>query len=111
MKISNNPKYLVNRDVIGLKIYVKSKINKNMKDFSYAGIVIDETYNTILASKEINPKNYYKNYKMYIKKHHIFRFELCDENNITIIEVNGDKLVNRPENRLKKIKKKRWSKV
>jgi len=110
MKLSNNPKYLIYRDLIGLKVYVKSKINKNMKDFKYAGIIFDETYYTILTTKESEPKNYLKSYKKYIKNLNIFRFEICDNNNVYIIEIDGLKLINRPENRIKKIIKIKWGK-
>lgn len=106
-QLSQNPKYFAYRDVIGLKVEVKSKNIKN-DGFKSAGIVVDETYNTIIASQEVEPKNYLKNNKIYIKNHNIFRFELKTEKKIMIIEVDGEKILKRPENRVKLLKKENW---
>ncbi|GAG90531.1 unnamed protein product, partial [marine sediment metagenome] len=50
--------------------------------------------------------------KMYIKKNHKFRFMLPqnDGEEPIILEVEGHKIVGRPENRIKDIKKRRWLK-
>jgi RNase P/RNase MRP subunit p29 len=106
-QLSQNPKYFAYRDLIGLKVEVKSKNIKN-DEFKPAGMVIDETYNTIITSQEIEPKNYIKNCKKYIKNHNLFRFELKTEKKIMIIEVDGEKLLKRPENRVKLLKKENW---
>jgi len=46
-----------------------------------------------------------KEIKKYIKKDYIFRFTLDDG----MLEVNGTKIVGIPENRLRSLKKKKWS--
>ncbi|GAG75704.1 unnamed protein product, partial [marine sediment metagenome] len=43
--------------------------------------------------------------KKYIKKDYIFRFALDNG----MLEVNGSKIVGIPENRLRSLKKKKWS--
>ncbi|MCP4762810.1 MAG: ribonuclease P protein subunit [archaeon] len=107
---SQNPKYATYRDLIGLNVWVKiknSKKNQNNQEFFSGGIVIDETYNTLITSHEENPMNYNKIQKIFIKKNHIFRFELENTTEIITIEVDGKKLLKRPENRLKMLRKKR----
>ena len=99
MKI--NPKYLVYQDLIGIYALVKpkSKIRKK-KNFQDIGIIIDESKNMVITEKDNIIKNY-------IKKDHIFRFKLPEEND-KMLEVNGNKIVGRPENRLRSLRKKRW---
>lgn len=95
--MSLNPKYLIYFDLIGLDVYAKLKLKKNFSDI---GVVIDDSRNMLITEKE-------KKIKKYIKKDHVFRFKLPNENDM-ILEVNGNKIVGRPENRLRSLRKKRW---
>ena len=105
--ISENPKYLIYRDLIGLKIWIKQIGNKKKTEFFPGGIVIDESYNTLITTTEKDPKNYEKNQKVYLKKKCIFRFELPAESEKIIVEINGEKIQKRPENRIKLLRKKK----
>ena len=99
MKYSNNPKYLIYRDLIGLKVQGQKK-NKTRQDFNDLGEVSDETYNLLITSSGIDSKTNQQTFKKYIKKNYIFRFELPTENEILIVEVDGNKILKRPENRI-----------
>ncbi|MFX1257591.1 MAG: ribonuclease P protein subunit [Promethearchaeota archaeon] len=98
-----NPKYLIYHDLIGLEGYAKLKSKSLDRKFSEIGIVIDESKNILITEKN-------KKIKKYIKKDYIFRFKLPNENNDeekSLLEVNGTKVVGRPENRLRNLKRKR----
>ena len=105
MKYSNNPKYLIYRDLIGLKAQAQKK-NHPGQDFKNLGEVSDETYNLLITSSGIDSKTNQQTVKKYIKKNYIFRFELPTENEILIVEVDGIKILKRPENRIKLLRKK-----
>ena len=93
-----SPKYLVYHDLIGFKVQVKLKSRPIHSKFMDAGVVIDDTQNMLISEKK-------KEQKKYIKKDYIFRFTLDDG----MLEVNGTKIVGIPENRLRSLKKKKWS--
>ena len=93
-----SPKYLVYHDLIGFKVQVKLKSRSTHSKFIDAGVVIDDTQNMLISEKK-------KEVKSYIKKDYIFRFTLDDG----MLEVNGTKIVGIPENRLRSLKKKNWS--
>ena len=97
----NNPKYLIYHDLIGFPAYAKLK-RKRHSDFSHIGVVIDDTENMLITKKGTHTKKY-------VKKDYIFRFELPTKNNRTrdLLEVDGSKIVGRPENRLRNLKRKR----
>ncbi|MBD3196194.1 MAG: hypothetical protein GF317_14145 [Candidatus Lokiarchaeota archaeon] len=98
-----NPKYLIYHDLIGLRVYAKPKHYNKKKNFSDIGRVINDTENMLITKIEDEVKKY-------IKKEFIFRIEIPDKkkrNKINILEVDGEKLVGRPENRLRSLKKKR----
>jgi RNase P/RNase MRP subunit p29 len=98
-----NPKYLIYHDLIGLKVLALRNDKLKSKNFKDIGHVIDETKNMLITKNKDNKK------KFYIKKNHQFRFILPNNDGEPIIlEVNGLKIVGRPENRIKDIKKKRW---
>lgn len=105
IKYSNNPKYLIYRDLIGLKVQAQKK-NNPRQDFNDLGEVSDETYNLLITSTGIDIKTNQQTFKKYIKKNYIFRFELPTENEILIVEVDGNKILKRPENRIKLLRKK-----
>ena len=122
-KLSQDPRYLIFRDLIGLKVYVKSKNPKKQKikkfnedislrdGFIPVGTVIDETYNTLIIRTGNYPENStnHQNYKIkkYIKKDYIFRFDLETESEIITVEIDGEKILKRPENRIKLLKKRK----
>ena len=103
MKI--DPKYLIYHDLIGLESWALRNDKLKTGDFESIGTVIDETRNMLITV--INNKR-----KKYIKTNHTFRFKLPNEDKEPIVlEVVGHKIVGRPENRIKNIKKKRWIKI
>jgi RNase P/RNase MRP subunit p29 len=100
-----HPKYLIYHDLIGFKVYIKPKSRKKENyPFIYAGIIIDDTENMI------NVKNTQTQVKKYIKKNFIFRIKIpkktIDEKS-HMLEIDGSKIVGRPENRLRHLKKKK----
>jgi len=101
-----NPKYLIYHDLIGIKAYAKPKSMSKDKKFLNLGVVIDETRNMIITEKD-------NNVKKYIKKDYIFRFKIpnyVNDEEDYYLEVQGDKIVGLPVNRLRSLKKKRWLK-
>ena len=93
-----SPKYLIYHDLIGFKVEAKLKSKPVNAKFLDAGVVIDDTQNMLISEKN-------KIIKKYIKKDNIFRFKLKNGT----LEVNGSKIVGVPENRLRSLKKKKWS--
>jgi len=93
-----SPKYLIYHDLIGFNMQTKLKSNPTQSKFKDAGVVIDDTQNMLISEKN-------NAIKKYIKKDYIFRFTLEDG----MLEVNGSKIVGIPENRLRSLKKKKWS--
>ncbi len=93
-----SPKYLIYHDLIGFKVESRLKSKPANTKFLDAGVVIDDTQNMLISEKN-------KIIKKYIKKDNIFRFKLKDGT----LEVNGSKIVGVPENRLRSLKKKKWS--
>ena len=91
-----NPKYLIYHDLIGLNAFASKP---KEKIFSDIGVVIDESKNMLITEKN-------KTIKKYVKKDYIFRFRFSNENH-DILEVLGTKIVGRPENRLRNLRKKR----
>ena len=99
-----NPKFLIFHDLIGIYAYAKLISNSNDKKFTSIGVVIDETRNILIAEK-------FNKIKKYIKKDHIFRFKIPNYKNEQedyYLEVQGNKIVGLPVNRLRNLKKKRW---
>jgi len=93
-----SPKYLIYHDLIGFEVEVRLKSKPNNSKFLDAGVIIDDTQNMLITE-------YNKIKKKYIKKDYFFRFKL----NNGMLEVNGEKIVGIPENRLRSLKKKKWS--
>ncbi|MFX1325480.1 MAG: ribonuclease P protein subunit [Promethearchaeota archaeon] len=99
-----NPKYLIYHDLIGFQAYAKLKSKINKKDFLDIGIVIDETRDMLISERD-------GHIKKFVKKDYIFRFKLQAENEEeSMLEVQGQKIVGLPVNRLRSLKKRRWSK-
>ena len=83
-------KNLVHHEFIGLKVHATSLKNKSL---NLKGTIIDETKNTIKIEEENGAE------KLIPKRGSIFVFELPDGEKI---EVNGNILSIRPEDRIKK---------
>jgi ribonuclease P protein subunit POP4 len=79
----------VRHELIGLKVNVKK--SKNVSQEKISGIVIDETKNMLIIE--------YKGREVMIpKKNTLFEFEIGEKK----IEIDGNLLIGRPEDRLKK---------
>jgi ribonuclease P protein subunit POP4 len=90
------PRNILRHELISLSVKVKHSTDSTQKGLK--GRVIDETYNTLkIETKEGKEK-------IIPKKNSIFIFTLP---NGTKIQVDGNLLVGRPEDRIKK-KFKRW---
>ena len=87
------PKNLVHHEFIGLNVKVINKSNKSLKSY---GTVIDETKNTIKIEVEENG-NFVE--KIFPKASSIFQFQIATGE---IIEIEGNILSIRPEDRIKK---------
>ncbi|MEM0084458.1 MAG: ribonuclease P protein subunit [Candidatus Methanomethylicia archaeon] len=96
MKI--NAKNIVMHEIIGLKVKVSE--SRNSSYIGIEGIVVDETMNTIKIKDRRDGR-----IKVILKMGTKFVFET--ETN-EIVEVDGNTILARPEDRLKKIPKRRW---
>ena len=92
--------------MIGLNVWIKNKFKAKPQEFIPIGKVIDETYNLIITSTMDNPEDYRQDTKKYLKQNYLFRFQLPNAiNGYDLLEVDGVKLLKRPENRIKQIRK------
>ena len=95
-----NPKYFINQDLIGVQIYAKHKFVQ-WWEFKFIGTVVDETKNTL--SVELD-----KDVKQYIKDQYIFQCWLPQQDGLVkLLQFDGQKIVGRPESRIKLIRKTR----
>lgn len=89
-QIPITPKNILNHELIGLEVKIASSKNPLLNNLK--GIIIGETKNMLIIlsnnKKKIIPKNVC-----------IFHFKL---KNGKIIEVDGEKIIGRPEERLKR---------
>ena len=99
-----NPKYLIYHDLIGLNASAKPKAKVNSEIFLDIGTIIDESRNILITKKN-------HAIKKYIKKDYMFRILIpksMEKEKDTCVEINGEKIVGLPENRLRSLKKKKW---
>ncbi len=94
MKFSINN--LIRSELIGLKVGIAKSTHAGYVDIK--GIVIDETKNTFLILSQGKKKRV-------PKKNCVFRFYLP---NGMKAEVNGNLLLGKPEERIKKVLKRKW---
>jgi len=86
----------VQNEFIGLNAKVMKSTNPNYMGIS--GKVIDETRNTFVIRHENKDK-------VVVKNAAVFHFTMPDG---TIVEVNGNTIIGRPEDRVKKRLRRRW---
>ncbi len=105
MKI--NPKFLIYHDLIGLSARVRLASRPTSDEFVDIGTIIDESKNIVVAERNNSIKRYPKN-------DYVFRFKIPNENATEeaaekerFLEVVGYKVVGRPENRLRNLKKRK----
>ncbi|MEM1607385.1 MAG: ribonuclease P protein subunit [Candidatus Bathyarchaeia archaeon] len=89
--------HILQDEFIGLDVKVVKSTNPYY--VGLRGKVIDETKNTF----RILCKN--KEEKILIKENCVFRFTLLDK---TVVEIDGKVLIGRPEDRVKKLIRRRW---
>ena len=95
----NDPKYVVYLDLIGRELYAKHKTLPEWITFRYLGTIYSETKYTLMVQTE-------DGIKQYIKDHFIFRCNLQQSpSESKIVEFDGGKVIGKPEQRIKKIKK------
>lgn len=82
---------IIRHELIGLKVKILDAKNKNLKKIS--GIVVDETYNTLIIEKRNRRR------KIVPKSGTTFLFELENGKKVKIL---GDIIIGRPEDRIKK---------
>jgi len=87
--MKSKPRYVIYHDLIGFNVSVKKKSSLYDSQFIDIGTVIDESKN------------------MLIKKDHMFRISIDTDQEKYKLEVNGQKIVGRPENRLRSLRKKK----
>ncbi|MFX1389880.1 MAG: ribonuclease P protein subunit [Promethearchaeota archaeon] len=101
-----NPKLLIYHDLIGIYALAKPKSKLNNQKYSHIGIVIDETRDMLITKKE-------NKIKKYVKEEYKFRFKIPKKNikdQDFYLEVDGNKIVGLPINRLRSLRRKRWLK-
>jgi len=89
------PENISRHELIGLKAAIARSSNRSLAGTS--GRIVDETRNTIKLSTR-------KGLKVIPKEAAVFRLDLPDG---SIVEVDGARLVGRPENRMK-ARTRRW---
>ena len=89
-----DPKYLAYHDLIGFKMLAKHK--KSKARFIDCGIIIDDTKNLLIVKKDTKTKKF-------VKKD--YQFRVLFEGGI--LEIDGNKIIGVPENRLRSLKKKK----
>lgn len=85
-------KNIFQHELIGLNVEIIESFNESL--IGNKGIIIDETKYTFLIELENSSK-----VKRFIKNISVFKFDL---ENGDSVKINGDILVSRPEDRLKK---------
>jgi len=99
--MSINTKFLIYHDLIGFNVQVKLTSRSSNQAFSDVGMIIDESKNMMVI--KCNEK-----IKKYIKKDSVFRILVPEQDEIKTLEINGKKIIGRPENRIRNLKKKKW---
>jgi RNase P/RNase MRP subunit p29 len=91
VRTANN---ILQHELIGLEVEVFK--DKNTYNNGIKGKVVDETMNSLLIKMN--------GIKRISKKNTVFKFKLNGE----AVKVEGESLISRPEDRIKKLKKRKW---
>jgi len=97
------PQYIIYHDLIGFKTLARLKSKSQDANFREIGIVIDESRDMLIT-------NHDNHVKKFIKKDYDFRFILPPskkDGKNPILEVDGEKIIGLPLNRLRSLRKKR----
>lgn len=95
----NDPRFIIYLDLIGRELDAKHKTNPKWSTFRKLGTVLNETRNTLFV------KNSHQ-IKQYVKDHFIFRCWLLQPHGIAkCVEFDGNKVIGKPEQRIKKLRK------
>lgn len=98
MKI--NLEWIINLDLIGVELYAKSKHNPTWTVFKSIGKCLDETKFTLKTQVDNSTK-------IFIKDQYYFQFWFIESNGTRkLLEFDGSKIVGRPEQKIKQIRKK-----
>jgi RNase P/RNase MRP subunit p29 len=98
-------KYTIYQDLIGMNVSVCKKNDPQWTGFRPMGTVVDDRYATLVVDTPAGRKTL-------LKEHYVFRFEVADPaGHPASLQVDGSKIFNKPENRLKLIRKQRWIKT
>ena len=89
-KVKRRPEDIIFHELIGIECKIVSSPNKYQ--IGLVGRIIDETKNLLILENEKNKV------KKIEKKGRVFRLKLDDK----IVEILGDDIIGRPENRIKK---------
>ncbi|MBD3155058.1 MAG: ribonuclease P protein subunit [Candidatus Aenigmarchaeota archaeon] len=84
------PKNLVRHELIGLEVEIKESANPSQ--IGIKGKVMDETYSTLKIEVD-------KGEKIIVKENTVFIFTIPDG---TKVQVDGNMIIGRPEDRIKK---------
>ena len=93
--ISITPLNLIRHELIGLNVKIVD--DTNPCNLHISGTVVDETRNTLTIMQDSVQK-------MISKNNALFQFSLPSQD----VQVEGVKLIGRPEDRVKKTLKRRW---
>jgi len=96
------PDNIHQHEMIGMSVEIIKSTNKNLIGIS--GVIIDETKNLFVIESPLSESNQLQRMKGE-KKGNTFRFSLPSGEKV---DVEGQLLKNKPENRLKNIIRKRW---
>lgn len=97
--LRSNSKYFIYQDLIGVSLDAKHKFNPSWDTFRPIGLVEDETRNTLVIQTE-------SGHKIFLKDQYHFRVWLCQPNGSSkLLQFDGQKIIGRPETRIKQIRK------
>lgn len=92
-----SPFNITQHEIIGLDVLIKKSADPTLRNLK--GRVVDETKNMLII-RLVDGRKVKVN-----KKICVFRFKLPDG---TLVEVDGVKIIGRPEDRIKKFIKRKW---
>jgi len=91
VRVSRKPSDILYHELIGLRVEVESSPDPDQVGLS--GVVVDETSGLLVVETSLGPR-------MVPKSHRVFLFTLPSGRRVRVV---GDRLVGRPEERVKRI--------